>query len=133
MTSLPQTTERPVKALLGTKLGMTQVWDAAGQQLPSAVVEVGTNVVTQIRAAEKDGYSAVQLGYGQIAPRRVTQPLRKRFDALGITPRRHVAEARTSDADTYEVGQELTAETFAAGQKIDVKIGRASCRERVER
>src|SRR5690625_2664443 len=116
MTSLPQTTERPVKALLGTKLGMTQVWDEAGQQLPITVVEVGTNVVTQIREAEKEGYSSVQLAYGQIDPRRVTQPLRKRFDALGVTPRRHVAEVRTSDANTYEVGQELTAEAFEIGR-----------------
>lgn len=120
MTTLPQTTERPVKALLGTKLGMTQVWDEAGRQLPITVIEVGTNVVTQIRQADKEGYNAVQLAYGQIDPRRVTQPLRKRFDALGVTPRRHVAEVRTSDADTYEVGQELTAEAFEAGQKIDV-------------
>src|SRR5690625_6574009 len=120
MTTLPQTTERTVKALLGTKLGMTQMWDEAGNQLPITVIEVATNVVTQIRTPEKEGYAAVQLAYGQVDPRRVTQPLRMRFDALGITPRRHMAEVRTADAETYEVGQELTAEVFEAGQKIDV-------------
>jgi len=120
MTTLPETTERQIQALLGTKLGMTQVWDEAGRQLPITVIEVGTNVVTQIRQPEKDGYRAIQLAYGQVDPRRVTQPLRMRFDALGITPRRHMAEVRTSDADSYELGQELKADLFEAGQKIDV-------------
>lgn len=120
MTSLPQTTGRTVTALLGTKLGMTQVWNEAGKQLPITVIEVGTNVVTHTRSVEKEGYNAVQLAYGHVDPRRVTQPLRQRFDGLGITPRRHLAEVRTSDADTYEVGQELAAEVFAAGQQIDV-------------
>lgn len=120
MTLLPQTTERPLKALLGTKLGMTQVWDGAGRQLPITVVEVGTNVVTQIRQAENEGYNSLQLAYGHIDPRRVSQPLRQRFDALGITPRRHMAEVRTSDVDSYEVGQELSADTFDAGQTVDV-------------
>src|SRR5699024_9673345 len=72
------------------------------------------------RQAEKEGYDSVQLAYGHIDPRKVTQPLRQRFDALGITPRRHVAEVRTSDAESYELGQELTVETFEAGQVVDV-------------
>ncbi|MBZ2199609.1 50S ribosomal protein L3 [Occultella gossypii] len=120
MTSTPQQSERAVKAILGTKLGMTQVWDDAGRQFPVTVVQVGTNVVTQIRTVDKDGYSAVQLGFGQIDPRKVTQPLRVRSDKSGITPRRHAAEFRTSDADSYEVGQELTAETFESGTRVDV-------------
>ncbi|TDE88474.1 50S ribosomal protein L3 [Occultella glacieicola] len=120
MTSTPQQSERAVKAILGTKLGMTQVWDDAGRQLPVTVVQVGTNVVTQIRTVDKDGYSAVQLGFGQIDPRKVTQPLRVRADKAGVTPRRHAAEFRTSDAESYEVGQELTAETFEAGALVDV-------------
>ncbi|GAB2614922.1 50S ribosomal protein L3 [Pseudactinotalea suaedae] len=114
------TSERAVKALLGTKLGMTQVWDEAGRLRPVTVIEVGSNVVTQVKSPETDGYSSVQLAYGQIDPRKLTQPLRARFDAAGITPRRHLAEVRTSDAAEYSVGQELTAELFEAGAVVDV-------------
>ncbi|WP_263729698.1 50S ribosomal protein L3 [Cellulomonas sp. SG140] len=115
-----QQTARPVTALLGTKLGMTQVWDAAGRLVPVTVVEVGTNVVTQVRSAEADGYVAVQLAYGQIDPRKVTKPLKGHFEKAGVTPRRHVAEIRTADAADYSVGQELTATAFEAGQSVDV-------------
>ncbi|MFV0251951.1 MAG: 50S ribosomal protein L3 [Beutenbergiaceae bacterium] len=120
MTATSTASERAVKALLGTKLGMTQVWDADGRLRPVTVIEVGTNVVTQVKSPEVDGYNSVQLGYGQIDPRKLTQPLRARFDAAGVTPRRHLAEIRTSDAADYEVGQELTAETFEAGTLVDV-------------
>ena len=120
MTSLPQQSERTVKAVLGTKLGMTQVWDDAGLLRPVTVVQVGTNVVTQVRTPDKDGYSAVQVGFGQIDPRKVTQPLRVRAEKADLTPRRHAAEFRTADAAEYSVGQELTAETFEAGQLVDV-------------
>ena len=119
MTTLPQNA-RPVTALLGTKLGMTQVWDEAGRLVPVTVVRVGTNVVTQVRDDARDGYSAVQLAFGEIDPRRVTQPLKAHFEAAGVTPRRHVAEVRTTDADQYALGQELTAEVFTAGQTVDV-------------
>lgn len=119
MTTLPQNA-RPVTALLGTKLGMTQVWDEAGRLVPVTVVRVGTNVVTQVRDDARDGYSAVQLAFGEIDPRRVTQPLKAHFEAAGVTPRRHVAEVRTTDADQYALGQELTAEVFTAGQSVDV-------------
>ncbi|WP_022917252.1 50S ribosomal protein L3 [Ruania albidiflava] len=120
MTSLPSQSERVVKAVLGTKLGMTQVWDDAGRLVPVTVVQVGTNVVTQVRTVEKDGYSAVQLGFGQIDPRRTSQPLRGHFEKAGVTPRRHVAEVRTADAAEYNLGQELTADTFEAGATVDV-------------
>lgn len=119
MTTLPQN-QRAVTALLGTKLGMTQVWDEAGRLVPVTVVEVGTNVVTQVRTDEKDGYAAVQLAYGQIDPRKVTQPLKGHFEKAGVTPRRHVTEVRTPTAGEYSLGQELTAETFTAGQTVDV-------------
>ena len=115
-----QQNERPVTAVLGTKLGMTQVWDEAGRLVPVTVVQVGTNVVTQIRSAEVDGYAAVQLAYGQIDPRKVTQPLKGHFEKAGVTPRRHVTEIRTSDAGEFTLGQELTAEAFASGSVVDV-------------
>ncbi|KGM14563.1 50S ribosomal protein L3 [Cellulomonas bogoriensis] len=119
MTTLPQNA-KPVTAALGTKLGMTQVWDEAGKLVPVTVVQVGTNVVTQVRTAETDGYAAVQLAYGQIDPRKVTQPLKGHFEKAGVTPRRHVAEIRTSDAAEHQLGQEITAEAFTAGQQVDV-------------
>ena len=95
---------RQITALLGTKLGMTQVWDENGRLVPVTVVRVGTNVVTQVRAVETDGYAAVQLAYGPIDPRKVTQPLKGHFEKAGVTPRRHVAEIRTSDSAEYSLG-----------------------------
>jgi len=114
------TAQRDVTALLGKKLGMTQVWDAEGRVVPVTVVQVDTNVVTQVRTDEKDGYSAIQLGFGAIDPRKVTKPLKGHFEKAGVTPRRHVAEVRTANAASFELGQELTAETFTAGQLVDV-------------
>jgi large subunit ribosomal protein L3 len=115
-----QQNARPITALLGTKLGMTQVWDANGLLIPVTVVLVGTNVVTQVRTAETDGYAAVQLAYGQIDPRKVSQPLKGHFEKAGVTPRRHVAEVRTPDAGDYSLGQEITAVAFEAGSRVDV-------------
>ena len=107
-------------ALLGTKLGMTQVWDGAGRLVPITVVQVGTNVVTQVRTPETDGYAAVQLAFGQIDPRKVTQPLKGHFARAGVTPRRHVAEIRTADAEQYALGQEIGVDAFEAGARVDV-------------
>jgi large subunit ribosomal protein L3 len=114
------TTTRQVKGLLGTKLGMTQVWDENNRLVPVTVVQADSNVITQLRNADVDGYTAVQIGFGQIDPRKVSKPLAGHFEKAGVTPRRHVVELRTSDADTYELGQELSVETFEAGQKVDV-------------
>ncbi len=112
--------QRTVTALLGTKLGMTQVWDAEGRVVPVTVVQVDTNVVTQVRNAETDGYSAVQLAFGAVDPRRVTAPLKGHFEKAGVTPRRHVAEVRTANAADYSLGQEIAADVFEAGQLVDV-------------
>ncbi|MCT2021565.1 MULTISPECIES: 50S ribosomal protein L3 [Kocuria] len=114
------TFERQVKGLLGTKLGMTQVWDENGKFVPVTVVKADSNVVTQLRNEDKDGYNAVQIGFGAIDPRKVTKPLAGHFAAAGVTPRRHVVELRTSDAAEYELGQELSVELFEAGAKVDV-------------
>ena len=112
--------QRPVTALLGMKLGMTQVWDEEGRVVPVTAIQVDTNVVTQVRGASTDGYDAVQLAFGTVDPRRVTAPLKGHFEKAGVTPRRHVAEVRTPNAATYELGQEITADVFEAGQKVDV-------------
>ena len=109
------------RGLLGTKLGMTQVWNENGKLIPVTVIEVATNVVTQVRTPERDGYNAVQIAYGQIDPRKVNQPLTAHFEAAGVTPRRHLTEVRTADAADYSLGQELTVDaTFEAGQLVDV-------------
>ncbi|SNY51988.1 50S ribosomal protein L3 [Paractinoplanes atraurantiacus] len=111
--------DRQVKGILGAKLGMTQVWDN-NKVVPVTVVQAGPCVVTQVRTNEKDGYTAVQLAYGAIDPRKVNKPEGGHFAKAGVSPRRHVVEMRTSDADAYELGQEVTVETFPVGTPIDV-------------
>src|SRR6478672_1404805 len=114
------TVERNVKGLLGTKLGMTQMWDDTNRIVPVTVVAASTNVVTQVRKPETDGYNAIQVGFGEIDGRKVTKPDAGQFVKAGVSPRRHVAEIRTADAPSYTVGQELAVDTFAAGEEIDV-------------
>ncbi len=115
------TQNKTSKGLLGTKLGMTQVWDENNKLVPVTVIEITPNVVTQIRTPEVDGYNAVQIAYGQIDPRKVNKPDAGHFDKAGVTPRRHVTEVRTADAGDYTAGQELTVDgIFEAGQKVDV-------------
>ncbi len=114
------TFERNVKGLLGTKLGMTQLWDENNRVVPVTVVAASTNVVTQVRTPETDGYNAIQVGYGEIEGRKVTKPSAGHFDKAGVTPRRHLAEIRTADAASYQVGQEISPELFAAGDDVDV-------------
>ena len=109
-----------VKGVLGTKLGMTQVFSDDGKIVPVTVVAAGPCVVTAVRTPDADGYSAVQLGYGEIDPRRVTKPVAGHFAKAGVTPRRYLVELRTDDADQYTLGQEVTAETFGAGDLVDV-------------
>jgi large subunit ribosomal protein L3 len=111
--------DRQVKGILGAKLGMTQVWDN-NRVVPVTVVQAGPCVVTQVRTADKDGYSAVQLAFGAIDPRKVNKPEAGHFAKSGAAPRRNVVELRTTDASEYELGQEVTVETFATGQLIDV-------------
>jgi large subunit ribosomal protein L3 len=114
------TIERNVKGLLGTKLGMTQTWDENNRVVPVTVVAAATNVVTQVRGPEKDGYNAVQIGFGEVEGRKVSKPKAGHFAAAGVTPRRHLVEIRTADAASYTVGQELTPDLFTAGEVVDV-------------
>ncbi len=111
---------RRLQGVLGEKLGMTQVFDEANRIVPVTVVRAGPCVVTQVRTDTLDGYSAVQLGYGAIDPRKVNKPLGGHFAKAGVTPRRHLVELRTSDASEYTLGQEITAEIFSSGQRVDV-------------
>ncbi|WP_030176151.1 50S ribosomal protein L3 [Spirillospora albida] len=108
------------KGVLGEKLGMTQVFDDEGRIVPVTVVQAGPCVVTQLRTQEKDGYTAVQIGFGQIDPRKVNKPRTGHFEKAGVTPRRYLVELRTDDTTEFELGQEITADVFEAGQRIDV-------------
>jgi large subunit ribosomal protein L3 len=114
-----QSQSSAIKGILGKKLGMTQVFDANNKIVPVTVIEAGPCVVTQIRSEEKDGYKAVQLGFGAVDPRKVTKPEAGHFAKAGVTPRLEVAELRVSNTDSYSVGQELKADVFAAGEIVD--------------
>ena len=119
MTFTTQAAGSSIKGVLGKKLGMTQVFDANNKMVPVTVVEAGPCVVTQIRTPEKDGYSAVQIAFGAIDPKKITKPLAGHFAKAGVTPRRSVAELRTLDTTSYTVGQELGATVFEAGEIVD--------------
>jgi large subunit ribosomal protein L3 len=118
--SSPRETARTSTGLLGEKLGMTQVFDENNRMVPVTVVKAGPCVVTQIRTPEKDGYSAVQIAYGAIDPRKVNKPEAGHFAKAGVPPRRFLVEIRTADAASYTVGQEVTADLFPAGSRVDV-------------
>ena len=111
---------RERKGILGEKLGMTQVWDEANRLVPVTVVKAGPCVVTQVRRPDTDGYDAIQLGFGAIDPRKVNKPLAGHFGRAGVPPRRHLVELRTTDASSYELGQEVTADVFEPGTLVDV-------------
>ena len=108
------------KALLGKKLGMSQVWDDKGFFVPVTLVDVSTNVVTAVKTVESDGYNAIQLGYGAIDPTKVSKPLAGHFAKAGVTPRRHLVEFRLDDVTDYKPGDELAADSFADGSDVDV-------------
>jgi len=114
------TTVRNVKGILGRKLGMTQAWDANNKMIPITVVEAGSNVITQIKNMDTDGYTAIQVAFGSIDPRKVNKPDAGHFAKAGVTPRRYIAEIRTADADSYTIGQELGVDLFEVGATVDV-------------
>lgn len=112
--------ETEIKGLLGKKLGMTQIFDENNHVVPVTVVEAGPCVITQIRTQETDGYTAIQIAYGDIDPRKVKKPQAGHFNKAGVTPRRHVAEIRMDDVSGYELGQEITANIFDGIAFVDV-------------
>ena len=108
------------KAILGKKLGMTQIFNENGKIVPVTVVEAGPCVVLQKKTVEKDGYNAIQVGFGDIREKLVNKPRKGHFAKAGAPLKRFVKEFRLEDINAYEVGSEITAEIFAAGDKIDV-------------
>ncbi len=112
--------ENEIKGILGRKLGMTQIFDEDNHVVPVTVVEAGPCVVTQIRTKETDGYSAIQIAFGEIDPRKANKPAAGHFKKAGVAPRRHVAEIRMDDTSAYEVGQDVTVEIFEGVTFVDV-------------
>ena len=108
--------ETEIKGILGTKLGMTQIFDESNRVVPVTVVEAGPCVVTQIRTVENDGYNAIQIAYGEIDPRKAKKPQAGHFKKAGVTPRRHMAEIRMDDVSGYEGGQDVTGACATPGR-----------------
>ncbi|HJQ72578.1 MAG TPA: 50S ribosomal protein L3 [Actinomycetota bacterium] len=107
------------KGILGTKLGMTQIFDDT-RAVPVTVIKAGPSVVSQVKTKETDGYDAVQLSFGAVRPRDLTRPMKGHFESHDATPGRHVVELRTDDAGSYEPGQEITVDVFSPGDRVDV-------------
>lgn len=108
-----------MKGILGKKLGMTQIFTAEGIVVPVTVVEAGPNVVTQIKTVEKDGYSALQVGYGDAKEKSLNKPQKGHLAAANVL-KKHLKEFRVESTEEFTVGQELKADIFAEGEKIDV-------------
>ena len=107
------------KAILATKVGMTQIFDEDGVLTPVTVLEAGPCVVTQVKTVENDGYSAVQVGFADIREKLLNQPEKGQFDKAEVPYKRYLAEFRFEDAESYEVKQEIKADIFAVGDKVD--------------
>lgn len=113
--------------ILGTKLGMTQIFDEAGRAIPITVIQAGPCTVTQVKTVESDGYTAVQLGYEEVKEKSLNKPELGHLSKAGAVPLRHLTEYRLSETPTYELGQQVTVDIFSAGQLVDVcgkSIGR---------
>jgi large subunit ribosomal protein L3 len=108
------------KAIIGRKVGMTQIFDANGKKVPVTVIEAGPCVVTQMKSSEKDGYDAIQVGFGDVKEKLVNKPRQGHFAKAGVSLKRHLKEFRLEDVSAYSVGQEIKADIFAEGDKVDV-------------
>lgn len=108
------------KAIIGKKIGMTQIFDENGKVIPVTVIEAGPCVVSQKKTTEIDGYEAVQIGFGDIRPKLVNKPLKGHFDKSDVAPKRILKECRFEDTSTYNVGDIIKADVFENGEKVDV-------------
>ena len=109
-----------MKTILGKKIGMTQIFAETGEVIPVTVIEAGPETVTQVKTVETDGYDAVQVGFCEAKPQRVNKPMKGHFDKNGVTYKKHLAEFRPEEGETYEVGQTITVADFEVGSKMDV-------------
>lgn len=108
------------KAIIGKKLGMTQLFDQSGKVIPVTVIEAGPCVVAQKKTAQTDGYEAVQIGFGEMKANKVNKPMKGHFDKLNVAPKKVLREFRFEDNSTYNTGDILKADLFAEGDKVDV-------------
>ena len=108
------------KAILGKKLGMTQIFTEEGAVVPVTVVEASPNVVVRVKTVDTDGYNSIQIGYGDIKEKHLTKPVKGQFDKAGLTPVKYLRELRLDDTPEYTVGQTLAADIFASGDLVDV-------------
>lgn len=106
--------------MMGKKIGMTQIFDENGNVVPVTVVEAGPIYVTQIKTVDTDGYNAIQVGFGDIKSKKVNKPLKGHYDKANVNPRKFLMEFRVDDVTAYEIGQEIKADRFAGGEKVDV-------------
>lgn len=108
------------KAILGKKLGMTQIFTEEGAVVPVTVVEASPNIVVRVKTVDTDGYNSIQIGYGDIKEKHLTKPVKGQFDKAGVTPVKYLRELRLDDTPEYTVGQTLAADIFASGDLVDV-------------
>ena len=109
------------KGLIGKKIGMTQIFDESGKVIPVTVIEAGPCVIAQVKTIETDGYQAIQLGFGDIKEKKLTKPVKGHFTKVNVTPKKHLREFRLDSVEGLTVGQELKADVFAAGDKLDIQ------------
>ena len=110
-----------MKGIIGKKIGMTQIFDEKGNVIPVTVIETAGNVVTQVKTVETDGYNSIQLGYGEVKAKHINKPLEGHFKKAGVENKKHLREIRTDDVQNYKVGDEVKADIFTAGEKVDVQ------------
>ena len=109
------------KGLIGKKLGMTQIFDEQGKVIPVTVIEAGPCVVAQVKTVETDGYNAIQLGFGDVKESKINKPEKGHFAKSKLTPKKHLREFRLDDISSFKVGDEVKADIFAAGEKVDIQ------------
>ena len=110
-----------MKGIIGKKIGMTQIFDEKGNVIPVTVIETAGNVVTQVKTIETDGYNSIQLGYGEVKAKHLNKPLEGHFKKAGVENKKHLREFRMEDVTNYKVGDEVKADIFVAGEKVDVQ------------
>lgn len=108
------------KGIIGKKIGMTQIFDEIGNVIPVTIIEAGPCAVCQVKTMETDGYEAIQLGFSELAEKRVNKPIAGHFKKAGVSPKKHLKEFRLEDISTYNVGDSVCADIFEKGEKIDV-------------
>ena len=109
------------KGIIGKKIGMTQIFDGKGNVVPVTVIEATPNVVAQVKTVETDGYNSIQLGYGEVKDKHINKPEKGHFTKAGLAAKKHLREFRVEDVENYKVGDEVKADIFEAGEKIDVQ------------